>query len=206
MALVRMNNDYRKYSDPDLLEKARYIHQQVSSRATMFPTPTPAMLAFKDGIDEFSAAVTAAGTGDRILGGQKRATRAALVTLMQQLGYYVLMTANGDKLIAEESGFTLAKESTNVTIYKPTDLKLEYTSQIGEVQTSVKPVKGAAAYLHQYTSDPTLKEESWVTMNCTSARCKITGLTPGTMYYFRVGVVGSKEQVLYSDVQSKIGA
>jgi hypothetical protein len=62
------------------------------------------------------------------------------------------------------------------------------------------------AYMHQYSTDPLLKDESWMSMTCTATKCKLEGLTPGTTYFLRVAAIGAKDQVLYSDVMSKKAA
>jgi hypothetical protein len=88
----------------------------------------------------------------------------------------------------------------------PTNLRVRYGISSGEMLLSVKAQKAAASYLHQYTTDPELKEGSWMNMNCTTSKCKITGLTPGTIYYFRVGAVGTRDQILFGYVISKMAA
>jgi hypothetical protein len=132
--------------------------------------------------------------------------RQQVIDKLHQLSHYVLMVANGNRQVAVESGFTLAKEPTPALITKPVDLKVEHGDQPGELLVSVRKVKGAAAYLHQYTTDPQLPETAWKGMNCTTSKCKIAGLTPGTTYFLRVAAIGTKDQVLYSDVASKMAA
>ena len=164
------------------------------------------MTVLNTAIDEFQAAVLIAINRDRVKVVQKNILRDSLIDLLHKLGYYVLFAAQGNRVVALESGFTIAKEPSPVLIDQPTGLKAEYTTQSGELVMSVKRVKGAAAYLYQYTTDPTLKEDSWMSLNCTQARCKLEGLTPGTTYYLRVGALGTKDQVLYSTVTSKLAA
>jgi hypothetical protein len=190
--------------DAKLLETANIIHQQVGSRTAVFPLPIPTMLVLKDACDEFQSAVNAAAGGDLILKAQRNIYRLDLLAKLQQLSYYVMHTANGDRQIAMQGGFPFAKEPESQTIVVPTDLLVTPGIQSGEMLMSVKRVAGAAAYLHQYSTDPLHDEANWMSMNCTSRKCKITGLIPGTVYYFRVGVIGSKDQVLYSAVTSKM--
>ena len=203
MSQLRFSNGYNSMPDSKLIEKAYFIHQQVSSRATMFPNPTPTMTALNTACDAYFAAWQAAKGGDKVLIEQKNVARQTVIAMLYQLGHYVLMVANGNRLVAVESGITLAKEPSPIVITRPVDLKAEYGRQPGELVVSVKGVKGAASYIHQYTTDPTLKEENWTIIYCTQAKCTLEGLTPGTTYYLRVGAVG-KDQVLYSDVASKM--
>ncbi|RYF84166.1 MAG: hypothetical protein EON98_09645 [Chitinophagaceae bacterium] len=204
MSLQRFNFDFDKTSDPKRLAIANLVYTQVSTNVALFPSPTPGMLQLRDAIDEYQVGVIAAGNGDRLLIGQKQVAKEKVIKMLYQLSHYVLMVANGDRFVAQQSGFTLPKEQTARVLDVPTGLEIEAGNQSGELLVSVDAVKGAASYMHQYSTDPLLKEESWVTMNCTSSKCKLTGLTPGATYYIRVGAVGSKEQVLYGTVASKI--
>jgi len=206
MALLRTKNGYDKMSDPKVIEQVNFIHQQVSSRTAVFPAPVPSMTTFKDGIDDYQSAVNAALSGDRVLVGQKNQAKDTVVDMVYQLGHYVLMTANGDRLIAIQSGIPLAKASTPSSLAKPADLKVSNADQEGQLLVSVKKVKAALAYMHQYSTDPDLKEESWMSMTCSSRKCKLEGLTPGTTYFIRVAAIGTKDQIMYSDVVSKKAA
>jgi hypothetical protein len=206
MGLLRSTNGYDRMSDAKLLEMANFIHQQVSTRTNVFATPTPTMPVLRGAIDDYQIAINAALNRDKVLIAQKKAIRQTVIDLLHQLGSYVIMVANGDRVIALEAGIPLAKEPSSVIITPPEGTIVSYGNQPGELKVKVKTIRGAASYMHQYTADPTLKEESWTTVNSTTAKTTINGLTPGTTYFFRVGVVGYKEQVLYGDVVSKMAA
>ena len=206
MGLLRITNGLESFSDAKLLEKCNFIHRQMTTRSSVFPTPSPTMAVLGDACEEFQLALNKALGGDRMLVAQKNNQRQALIELMHKLSYYVLFAASGDRLVAMESGFSVIKEPTPVIITKPTHLKVINSDQQGELLVSIKRVKGARAYLHQYSTDPLLKEESWMSMRGSTTKCKISGLKPGTLYYLRVVVIGSKDQVMFSDVVSRIAA
>lgn len=110
--------------------------------------------------------------------------------------------SKGNRAIAETSGLKWAKDpSPAPDITKPANFKVIITDQVGVVKMSVDTVKGGLAYMHQYTTDATLT--NWNTHTCTKKQCTIAGLTPGVEYFWRVGVVGSKDQVMFSDVISR---
>ncbi|MDB5205183.1 MAG: hypothetical protein JWR72_258 [Flavisolibacter sp.] len=206
MAQLRTRTGFDNMSDPKVIEQVSFIHQQVSTHTALFPTPMPAMVSFKDGIDDYQSAVNAALGGDRVLAGQKKIAKQAVVNMVYQLSHYVLMTANGDRQIALQSGIPLAKDGTANVITKPTDLKVVNGDQEGQLLVSVKKVKGGRAYMHQYSTDPLLNEGSWMSMTCTATKCKLEGLIPGTTYFIRVAAIGPKDQIMYSDVVSKKAA
>jgi hypothetical protein len=205
MSLLRITNGFEKKSDSKLLEKANFVHTGMNGN-TSFPTPTPSMTEFLTAITQFQAAVEAAGSGDRMQVAYKKEKRDTLVNILHLLGYYVLYASAGNRTKAQSSNFTLAKEPTPSVITKPVDLKVNNSNQTGQLEVSIKKVHGAVAYLHQYSTDPLLKEESWMSMTCSATKCTIDGLTPGAKYFLRVGAIGTKDQVMYSDVVSKIAA
>ncbi|HUC82394.1 MAG TPA: fibronectin type III domain-containing protein, partial [Flavisolibacter sp.] len=197
---------FDRMADAKLVERASAIHQEMVTNATAFPSPSPSLTQVRSAIDDFQEALNAAVGGDRVLVAQKNIARQTLVNLLHLLGYYVLFTAQGNRLIALKSGFRLAKDPTPVVITKPTGLKVENGDQDGVLQVSIKTVPGAVAYMHQYSTDPALKEDSWMSVTCSTAKCHLAGLQPGTKYFIRVGAIGTKEQVLFSDTVSKIAA
>jgi hypothetical protein len=206
MSLLRLTNGFHRLTDAALGENASYIASCIKDNPN-FPTPTPTPVKIQEMVTQFLAAVDKAKTGNRMDILLKNDMRETLIETLYLAGYYVLFTAQGDRAIAASSGFKLAKEPKPApAITKPDNLKVVNGNQTGMLETSVDAVKGALAYVHQYTTDPALSEDNWLSIPCTSRRCKLESLTPGTLYYVRVGAVGSKEQVLYSDVVSRIAA
>lgn len=204
---IRITNGFGAMTDARLLERAYSIHQNMAAATSVFSTPVPTMADFLEIINEFQSSVNNAASGDRNKIAARDAQKEVLVDNLHLLGYYVLFAAGGDILKAKLSGFTLAKPATpQPEMQKPGDVTLSLGDQSGVLHSKVKKVRGATAYMHQYTADPTLKEESWVNHVCSTARCTFDGLTPGTMYYVRVGAIGHKDQLKFSDVTSKIAA
>ena len=206
MSLLRITNGFGDWSDSALIQRANFIHDEITSRPTVFTTPVPSMAVVKTAIDDFSTALNAASGGSRVQITHKNLLRDDLVDKLHKLGYYVLFTSGGDAYIAEQSGFRIAKQGSPTVVTPPSGLAVNNTTQSGNLMASVKRQSAAKSYMFQYTTDATLKEESWVTNTCTTSKCLITGLVPGTKYYIRVAVVGSNGQVLYSDVVNRIAA
>lgn len=206
MSLLRLTNGYHRLTDSALLEEASYIASCVKDNPN-FPTPSPTPAKLLEMVNQVQAAVDKARTGNRLDILLKNDLRETLIETLYLLGYYVLFTAQGERAIAASSGMKLAKEVAPAPpITKPQNLTVVNTDQTGVMEGSVDAVKGARAYVHQYTTDASLKDDSWVGMNCTSRKCRFEGLKPGTTYYFRVIAVGTKEQVMYSDVASRMAA
>jgi hypothetical protein len=204
MPLIRIPNGYQNLKPSDLLDTASFIRFEIASRTAVFVTPNPSMTELGEVIDEYAPAVAAAQDGSKVLADQRDLIGERLINMLHNLSYYVLFTAQGNRSIVLQSGFKLAKEPVPIVMAPPTGGKLENGNQPGTLISSVKRVRGARSYNHQYTTDPLLAEGSWITIGCTVPKCHLTGLVPGTKYYVRVGAIGPREQVLYSDVMSKI--
>jgi hypothetical protein len=204
---IRLTNSFDALTDAKLLERSNAIHQGISQATSFFPTPTPTMPDFLEAIEEFQSTVNNAATGDKNKIAARDAQKEVLVGFLHLLGYYVLYAAAGNRQTAALSNFTLAKEPTpQPEMQKPAEVKLALGDQTGIMYVRVKQVRTAVAYMHQYSTDPTLKDESWVNHVCSTTKCTFEGLTPGTTYYVRVGAIGRKEQVKFSDVVSRIAA
>lgn len=204
MSFLRPINGFAGLSDAKLSQTTGFIITKVTGNPN-FPTSDPSMATMQTALNEFDDSVDAALTRDTDAINIKNEKKEALIELLHLLTYYVLYTSKGNRAIAETSGLKFAKESAPTPdITKPTNLKVIITNQVGVVKMSVDTVKGGVAYMHQYTTDATLK--TWNTHTCTKKQCTIEGLTPGVEYFWRVGVVGTKDQVMYSDVISRIAS
>lgn len=200
MPLIRLLNGFDRMNDAYLYTRSREIYNVMNGNPN-FANPKPNMSDFNTMISTYGTALENAASGDKYAVIIKNAKRKELVNMLHNLGYFVLFTAQGDRDIAASSGFELAKEqSTPNVIGKPQKPSASIGDNPGELVIGVAPVKGAKSYLHQYTTDATLAESSWVTMACTQAKCYISGLQSGVRYWVRVAAIGSNDQIKYSDV------
>ena len=199
-----VTNGYDKLGDSALLAKANYIHQQVSTRTTVFATPVPTMTVLKDLCDDFSAALSLAESGDEVAISAKNVLKVNLIDKLHQLSNYVQLTANGDRHIITEAGMSDTKPSSPRILGSALITSSTYTGVSGEIELKTSCPNGRS-FMYQYSADPELKESSWKSMAPISrSRGKITGLTPGTLYYVRVCVGGTNGQTIYSPVVSKM--
>jgi hypothetical protein len=119
----------------------------------------------------------------------------------------VLFCAKGNRVIALSSGFSLSKQpEPTPPLSKPENLRVEAGINPGELDIRVANVKNAISYMHQVSTDPTLAEASWKSVTSSTSQALIVNLQPGTKYYCRVGAIGSKKQLVYSDVVSRVAA
>lgn len=98
----------------------------------------------------------------------------------------------------------LVKQSQPAEINKSENLQVLNGVNSGELEVLVNRVKGATAYLHEYTTDDTAQTVNWVSVASTSRCIVFSNLQSGSKYYCRVGAVGPKGQLVYSDPVSRI--
>lgn len=203
MVQVKIINGFERMTDLDFLGKVRYILTQMTGNAN-FPTPDPTLASITTLADEFEADINAAEAGGSYEKLVRDSKKEELIEAMHNLGNYVLFTAKGDRLIAESSGFTIAKDpAPHPPIEKPTGIELFDGPNLGQMLLRFKRVKGARSYGYQISLDP-LDETKWVTTYGTTSKYLFTGLEGGKKYYIRVVALGNKNQVIYSDVFTRV--
>ena len=203
--MTRVLISFNKYTDAVLESKTHSIISSMTGNAN-FPTPVPALAALTAAAAAFSAALIKASTGNRVDIADKNARRAELIALLRSLATYVNLTANGDRSMLISSGLELSKELEPLIITKPENLQVVNGISPGELVVSINAVKGAYAYLHQYTTDENMAPNSWVNNPSTSSKIVLSNLQSGTKYICRVGALGANDQLLYSDPVARIAA
>lgn len=195
--------NFSTYSDGAFESKVHTIKSSMTGN-TYFPTPVPTLAEITAAAADYSAALIKAASGDRMEIADKNAKRLVLEELLITFCRYINLTANGNLVMLLSSGFDLSKDPEPVLITKPENIEVLNGLTPGELKVSVKAVKGARVYLHEYTTDSTLRPESWVQTISTTRKFTFINLQPGTIYYCRVGAAGTNNQLLYSDVISRM--
>jgi hypothetical protein len=167
-----------------------------------FTDPTPTLETYSVAIESFSNWCSVAKDGTK---NDKRArddSRAALNQLTKKLAQYVTSKADGDAIKLGTSGFPFVKSwEPTPPITVPENLKLANAGS-GNIDVSVDTVANAKIYLFQYTADPLTSTSIWTNISFSKKKYTVTGLTPGTIYWFRVAAVGVRGQITYSMVAS----
>ncbi len=203
MRNFKITNGFADMTDTDLRKKTDYIISQMEDNPA-FPAPSPTLQEITATLDAFIAAVLAAINGDRIAVAYKHVVRGTLVRQLHLLGNYVLFVAAGDEIKAMTSGFTISKvPQATAAISVPDKLVLSNGPNRGEL-LRFRRVVGARAYMYQITPFPVTAESKWDSSLSTVCKMKFTGLERGREYACRVAAIGVKQQVMYSDVVSRI--
>jgi hypothetical protein len=203
MAQLRITNGFEGMADLDFLGKVRFVVQQITGNSN-FPTPDPTLASVTTLANQFEQAINDAEAGGSYDKSVRDSKKEELIDTMHNLSNYVLFTAKGDRLIAESSGFTIAKDpSPQPPIEKPEGLNLTDGANAGELLLLFLKVLGARSYMYQISLDPA-DQTKWVTQHGTVRKNLFTDLESGKKYYVRVVAIGTGNQIVYSDTISRV--
>lgn len=193
-------------ADPELETRAWQIVAGMTLNPN-FPQPTPTTEEGQNAAAAFSDALKACSESDRLKIAIKNQKRLALINVLLQWRWYVLLKANGNEAIAISSGFRISQPpSPAPPLPKPEAPVLTGGINTGEIVSTGKRVPGALSYLHQYATQAMMNQNDWQPVPSSKVRCVLTNLVPGELYYCRIAAVGCKQQLVYSDIVSRIAA
>jgi len=90
--------------------------------------------------------------------------------------------------------------NSQVTLQKPEDFEVLPDKKNGQIILQIKRVKGAKAYMYQYTRDPLTDNSQWEAIISTQRKIVISNLPLGVKFLFQVAAIGSRNQVAYSEI------
>ena len=169
----------------------------------IFSQPPAALGDLEKILPEYQQVNNKANAGDEAMRFTKKAIRAKVITLLTELADYVTLTCNGDPAKLVTSGFELAKPRGTKAMGAIKELNIT-ADRTGEAVIKVKRVAGAKAYVHQYTTDPLMGDNVWVTQVTTDPGYTFTGLKSKEKYWFQVIAVGLNDQKSASPPASRV--
>jgi|SRR5665213_3877684 len=149
-----------------------------------FPAPTPTLATFQADVAALNTAETAVLSRTKGAVETRDAKLAIVRADLENLKAYVqtvaaMATPTDADAIIESSGLTIRK----VTLHDKAALAAKQGSVTGTVNLAAKAAAKRAAYMWQYSID----QKTWTPVPSTiQSKAGISGLTAGTMYYFRV--------------------
>jgi hypothetical protein len=195
---------FDKLSDADFGFNAQDILTAMTGNPN-FTTPYPALTLVETNVNDYLAALLAAGTRDRAKIAFKNSARQTLTETLIALGNYVQSICNGDEAKLVSSGFTLTKQrEPQPPLTALQNFTVGNGLNKGEIITSVDRLAGARSYLHQYTTDPLSPESAWTSIASASRKHLFTDLESGKNLWFRIAAIGTKGQIVYTAPQARI--
>jgi hypothetical protein len=188
----RITFAHKHMRDSDLINFAYGVAGGVDNNPT-FPEPPAALGNLKKVLPEYQEVHRKARGGDEEMRFLRKAKRVEVLGCLSELAGYVTLTCNGDPAKLVSSGFELNKARGSKAMSPIKDLKVTI-DRTGEAVTQVKRVAGAKAYIHQYTTDPLVGDNVWISKGSTDASYTFTGLKSKEKYWFQVIAFGLNGQ------------
>jgi hypothetical protein len=175
----------------------------MAAAVDILPNPNPSLASINTVLGNFADVIQAAASRDKVQVELKRQVRFNLMQMLSQLADQV-NSITTDPALLIRSGFDLNKLPAPVELEAPTRLVLTDGPNSGELVLKFRRARGASSYLHQYTTDALLTEDSWASIPSTITNHTFKGLTKGVTYYVRAVSVGSKQQLIQSIVVNRV--
>ena len=196
--------DYSKLNEANLEVKSTEIIANLTGNVN-FPVTVPSLADFTLIKDEYSSKLIAASNGDKSAIAFKNESKQQLLDNLRFLAINVEAQALGNRAKMVTSGFDLAASGENVPVLNtPENFRLSDGINPGEIKSEVKRVPQAKMYSHEYCLEPPTANTVWISSMVSTREFTFTGLPSGTRVYVRVAVIGSKKQIAYSVVLSRI--
>jgi hypothetical protein len=183
-----------------LITYAQSVATSLSANATSFPSPTPTLATFQANIAALSAAETAVLARTKGAVESRNAKLAVVKGDLENLKTYVQAVSDAANptnaaAIIQSAGMTLRK----VTLHDKAQLAVKQGTVSGTVVVATKAAAKRAAYGWQYSTD----QKTWTSLPPTlQAKTGASGLTVGTLYYFRVQPLTPTGEQNWSDMVS----
>lgn len=204
MKNITLIKDYSKLSESGLDLKGGKIIASLTGN-TDFPATAPTLADFTVVKNTYSANLIAASNGDRAAIAMKNQDKDTLLGAMRLLAINLEGLALGNQAKLVSTGFDLASNGDSVpAMLAPTGFKLTDGLNTGEIKSTVKGVAQAIMYSHEYCLTVPDENSVWETWVTSTVSTLLTDLPSGTRVYVRVGAIGRKDQLAYSDVLSRI--
>ena len=188
--------DFIKIPISNKIEYGRYIINKMTSN-DYFTSPDITLTDLKAVTDLLESRCIASAGGGKENTALLHQTEEKWNDTMRIQARYVDRIANGIGTMIISAGFNLAKPRIPG---KRSSFKVELGKKSGTVILRCKAVVGAKSYIWQYCIGEAPNETTnWVTaLVTTKAMTELSGLTPLTRYWFRVGAVTTQGIKPYS--------
>ena len=201
MKTSKILSTFSKFTDNNLESMALAVSAAITGN-THFPEPQPGLAAFNDSIKAFSDALALAKTRDKVKVAVKNTHREALLLNLRRMANYCSLVADGDRGKLVSSGFPVnAATASPKMLSIPENFTVQTGINSGEAIVSVNRIAGAIAYLLLYR--PASENGNWTHVTNSLPYFTITGLTALETYQFKIGAIGTKGQIAYTDTISK---
>jgi hypothetical protein len=193
---------YKILGDSDTITQGYRVVEKMENNP-IFPDPPPALAETKKLLPELQSAVGDAKGRDVEAVALKNKLKAQLIALLTVLADYVTVTCKGDRLNLLSSGFPISGATSTQLNQVLAPLQVEIGA-VGEASTSLKRLRGARIYMHQYTAEPPTSETVWHSEMSKFSYHTFNSLISMAKYWFRVEVITAAGDKLTTQVVTRV--
>lgn len=203
----KISLNIRNLPIPEKVARARTVKKSLDGNPN-FTTPSPTLAVVTSATDDLEAAHAAVQSSKQKLKtdvSDQNDKEDAFDKIMSQLAGYVQSVAGDDeqKILSAGMDTKAAKSAPSVPNVPPA-LNATAGDHEGQMDLSWDTVPQAKSYVIEVSLDPPTAT-SWKHASVsTKSTATISGLIPGTRYWFRVAAVGVAGQSGWSDPATKI--
>lgn len=195
--------NFKETKDSELLYGIAFTVVDKMDGNGYFPDPGMLIIELRESCNQFSKAMSEAGTRDLIKIAIKNDVRAILIKKLKQVGEFVLTHSNGAETAMLSSGFPLVKLHDEIILRTPANFRITPGPRQGEIIMQVRRVIGARSYLYRWTPFPVTPESIWQSVIDTRCKKIIAGLPLGINYCFQMAAIGSNSQIKFTQELSR---
>lgn len=193
---------YKNLGDSETITFGYRVLNKTESNPN-FPDAPAALGEVKTLLPELQTALSNAKGRDMEAVALKNSKKAELIALLTELAAYVTLTSKEDRLKLLSSGFFISGGSGNEPDPVITQLEVELGAP-GEATVSVKRVRAARAYMHQFTTELPTANTIWASAGSKQHYYTFSGLSSMAKYWFRVVAIGRYGEIVTSPVVTRV--
>ena len=193
---------FKRYTEAKVLAFADAVIASLTNN-TDFPNAAPMVAELVAAQSIYSVALSAAKDGSRLQAAEKNAAKEVVVDLLVQLCAFVNYIARGNRVMLLGSGFDVSKELITPMVIEPAkSIIINYGKNSGEMDINVKGVKAHKGLIFEYAlateKNEIAAEANWITQPSSTTKCTIVNMPVGQRVLIRIGITGSRKQLIYT--------
>jgi len=192
----------KRQRDGELITTAYRVHEKMTDKPNFLDPPAALDTTIKL-LPEFQSLVSHSIGRDIEVVARKKEKKLILTSLLTAVADHVTITCKRDSQMLLSSGFPISGEHNNKD--EPVIEELQVgLGPPGIATTRVKRLRGARAYIHQYTDEPTTSKTIWAHIACKEANYTFKGLQSVKKYWFPVAAIARDGRMVYSPVVERV--
>lgn len=196
-------NTFKREGDKELITSGYRVVNKTDNNP-VFTDPPEELAKTKELLPKLQNSVSNARGRDIEVINLKNEQKALLITYLTVLAEYVTITCKGDRGKLLSSGFLISGERS-APGEDPEIKQLEVElGPPGQATTQVKRLRGARAYMHQYTTELPTEETVWASVGSKQPYYTFSGLKSTVKYYFRVVAISRSGLTVHSPVVTRV--